>query len=61
MQPMVHNQAQWSEQAPGDAYLFVEQLAKHAAGLILLTATPEKLGKETPFAQWVPGKKIQTT
>jgi ATP-dependent helicase HepA len=29
----------------------LEQLAKHAAGLILLTATPEKLGKETPFAQ----------
>ena len=42
---------QWSEQAPGDAYLFVEQLAKHAAGLILLTATPEQLGKETHFAQ----------
>ena len=42
---------QWSEQAPGDAYLFVAQLAKHSAGLILLTATPEQLGQETHFAQ----------
>ena len=42
---------QWDEQAPSDAYLFVEQLAENIAGLILLTATPEQLGKETHFAQ----------
>ena len=42
---------QSKEHAPGDPYLFVEQLAEHALGLILLTATPEQLGKETHFAQ----------
>ena len=42
---------QWSEQVSSDAYLFVEQLAKSSSGLILLTATPEQLGKETHFAQ----------
>ncbi|TXL16611.1 RNA polymerase-binding ATPase [Methylococcaceae bacterium HT3] len=42
---------QWSEREPGEAYLFVEQLAVNSAGLVLLTATPEQLGKETHFAQ----------
>ncbi|WP_428355206.1 RNA polymerase-associated protein RapA [Methyloprofundus sp.] len=42
---------QWSEQAPGEAYEFVEQLAESTDGLILLSATPEQLGKETYFAQ----------
>ncbi|RLA19468.1 MAG: RNA polymerase-associated protein RapA [Gammaproteobacteria bacterium] len=42
---------QWNQQAPGESYLFIEQLAENSAGLILLTATPEQLGKETHFAQ----------
>ena len=42
---------QWTEHAPGDSYLFVQQLADNSDGLILLTATPEQLGKETHFAQ----------
>ncbi|NOQ16810.1 MAG: RNA polymerase-associated protein RapA [Methyloprofundus sp.] len=42
---------QWDESTPSNAYLFVEQLAEVAAGLILLTATPEQLGKQTHFAQ----------
>lgn len=42
---------EWSEQAPSADYLFVEQLAGLAPGLILLTATPEQLGKESHFAR----------
>ena len=42
---------QWSEQAPSADYLFVEQLALDTPGLILLTATPEQLGKESHFAR----------
>jgi len=42
---------QWSENAPSDDYLFVEQLALDTPGLILLTATPEQLGKESHFAR----------
>lgn len=42
---------QWSEQHPSDAYTFVEALAQVTDGLILLTATPEQLGKQTHFAQ----------
>ncbi|MFW5444498.1 MAG: RNA polymerase-associated protein RapA [Methylococcaceae bacterium] len=42
---------QWSEQSPSADYLFVEQLAKTTPGLILLTATPEQLGKESHFAR----------
>ncbi|MCF7969738.1 MAG: RNA polymerase-associated protein RapA [Methylococcaceae bacterium] len=42
---------QWSEGVPSPAYLFVEQLTQFANGLILLTATPEQLGKQTHFAQ----------
>lgn len=42
---------QWSEDAPSGDYLFVEQLALNAPGLILLTATPEQLGKESHFAR----------
>jgi len=42
---------QWSEGVPSHAYLFVEQLAQFADGLMLLTATPEQLGKQTHFAQ----------
>ncbi|WP_446808155.1 RNA polymerase-associated protein RapA [Methylomonas sp. 2BW1-5-20] len=42
---------EWSEDAPSADYLFVEQLAVASPGLILLTATPEQLGKESHFAR----------
>ncbi|OAI00393.1 RNA polymerase-associated protein RapA [Methylomonas methanica] len=42
---------EWSEDAPSADYLFVEQLALASPGLILLTATPEQLGKESHFAR----------
>jgi ATP-dependent helicase HepA len=42
---------EWSEQNPSADYLFVEQLAMATPGLILLTATPEQLGKESHFAR----------
>ena len=42
---------EWSEQAPSPDYLFVEKLAAISPSLILLTATPEQLGKESHFAR----------
>lgn len=42
---------QWSEQAASPGYVFVEQLALSVPSLILLTATPEQLGKESHFAR----------
>ena len=42
---------EWSQQAVSPDYLFVEQLARLTPSLILLTATPEQLGKESHFAQ----------
>ena len=42
---------EWSQQAASPDYLFVEQLARLTPSLILLTATPEQLGKESHFAQ----------
>lgn len=42
---------EWNEQSPSADYLFVEQLAMATPGLILLTATPEQLGKESHFAR----------
>ena len=42
---------EWSEHAPSADYLFVEQLAQISPSLILLTATPEQLGKESHFAR----------
>lgn len=42
---------EWSEQSPSADYLFVEKLAIATPGLILLTATPEQLGKESHFAR----------
>ncbi len=42
---------EWSEDAPSADYLFVEQLALSTQGLVLLTATPEQLGKESHFAR----------
>lgn len=42
---------EWNETNPSADYLFVEQLALSTPGLILLTATPEQLGKESHFAR----------
>lgn len=42
---------EWSEARPSPDYLFVEQLAKVVPGLLLLTATPEQLGKLSHFAR----------
>ena len=42
---------EWSEHAPSADYLFVEQLSQISPSLILLTATPEQLGKESHFAR----------
>ena len=42
---------EWSEQAASPEYAFVEALAALSPGLILLTATPEQLGKESHFAR----------
>ncbi len=42
---------EWNEQSPSPDYLFVEQLASISPSLILLTATPEQLGKESHFAR----------
>ncbi len=42
---------EWNEHSPSTDYLFVEQLATTTPGLILLTATPEQLGKQSHFAR----------
>ncbi|BFM15962.1 RNA polymerase-associated protein RapA [Maricurvus nonylphenolicus] len=47
---------QWQEDTPEDEkpnspYHCIEALAQHAAGLIMLTATPEQLGLESHFAR----------
>jgi ATP-dependent helicase HepA len=42
---------EWSETAASPGYVFVEQLAMATPSLILLTATPEQLGKESHFAR----------
>jgi ATP-dependent helicase HepA len=42
---------EWSEHKVSPEYKFVEQLALISPGLILLTATPEQLGKESHFAR----------
>jgi ATP-dependent helicase HepA len=41
----------WSPDAPGADYQFVEALAQHTAGLLLLTATPEQIGQASHFAR----------
>ncbi|MBF0255924.1 MAG: RNA polymerase-associated protein RapA [Gammaproteobacteria bacterium] len=41
---------QWSETEASAEYRCVEQLAAQTAGLLLLTATPEQLGKASHFA-----------
>ncbi len=42
---------EWSEQDMSPEYRFVEQLGLLSPSLILLTATPEQLGKESHFAR----------
>lgn len=41
----------WSPEAAGEDYRFVEALARKAAGLLLLTATPEQIGQASHFAR----------
>ncbi|MEE9351875.1 MAG: RNA polymerase-associated protein RapA [Thiotrichaceae bacterium] len=41
----------WSEQQPSKEYQVIEQLAAQTKGVLLLTATPEQLGKESHFAR----------
>ena len=41
----------WSSDSPSEEYLLVESLAKVTPSLLLLTATPEQLGKESHFAR----------
>jgi len=42
---------QWSKDEPSIEYSVVEALANHTKGVLLLTATPEQLGKESHFAR----------
>ncbi|MEM7562737.1 MAG: RNA polymerase-associated protein RapA [Pseudomonadota bacterium] len=42
---------QWSVDTPSPEYQLVENLAENTLGLLLLTATPEQLGKESHFAR----------
>jgi ATP-dependent helicase HepA len=42
---------EWDEYSPSEDYIFVEQLAQISPSLILLTATPEQLGKKSHFAR----------
>jgi ATP-dependent helicase HepA len=41
----------WSQEAPSHAYLCIEALAEKTPGVLLLTATPEQLGREGHFAR----------
>lgn len=41
----------WSEPQASPEYQFIERLGKSAPGLLLLTATPEQLGKKSHFAR----------
>ncbi|MFA5982657.1 MAG: RNA polymerase-associated protein RapA [Methylococcaceae bacterium] len=41
----------WDEQSPSLEYLFIEMLGQVSPSLILLTATPEQLGKASHFAR----------
>ncbi|MDP1558674.1 MAG: RNA polymerase-associated protein RapA [Nitrosomonas sp.] len=42
---------QWSEQVVSPEYAMIEQLAARTKGVLLLTATPEQLGKSSHFAR----------
>ncbi len=41
----------WDETGAGEDYRFVEQLARQAPGLLLLTATPEQVGQSSHYAR----------
>ena len=41
----------WAKSAPSREYVVIEALARHCAGVLLLTATPEQLGPEGHFAR----------
>ncbi len=41
----------WDEKNPGEDYQLVETLSKQIGSVLLLTATPEQLGKESHFAR----------
>ena len=41
----------WTAAGPGEKYRVVDALSRQAAGLLLLTATPEQLGQESHFAR----------
>jgi len=42
---------QWSEDNPSIEYTYIEQLASVTKAVLLLTATPEQLGKQSHFAR----------
>lgn len=42
---------EWSEDDPGFEYQLVENLARSIPGILLLTATPEQLGRSSHFAR----------
>ena len=42
---------EWSEEDPGFEYQLVENLARRIPGILLLTATPEQLGRSSHFAR----------
>ncbi|MGR8942217.1 MAG: RNA polymerase-associated protein RapA, partial [Gammaproteobacteria bacterium] len=42
---------EWNETDPSPEYLFIERLGLQTPSLILLTATPEQLGKQSHFAR----------
>lgn len=42
---------EWSEDAPSEEYQMVDKLAQTVKGVLLLTATPEQLGKASHFAR----------
>ncbi len=41
----------WSQEQASEDYTFVESLSRQSAGLLLLTATPEQVGKASHFAR----------
>ena len=41
----------WSRESASPEYTFIKQLSAQAPGLLLLTATPEQLGKQSHFAR----------
>ncbi|ORT48196.1 ATP-dependent helicase [Vibrio sp. qd031] len=42
---------EWSVDAPSREYQLIESIARQVAGVLLLTATPEQLGRESHFAR----------